>query len=557
MTTAFKLSLKSQLGGVIGIIVFIAVGIGLLGLYGMGKSDEGLRSVYQNRTLALEQISRIDMLLVQCQLSLAEALQDSMVVTINAKSALIDKNVAEINQIWAGYIASDLPVPERQLAEKFATDRSVMLNDTLLLAMKTMRDGDLAAANDLQTKVEKMAPGVRASADALRSIQVNGAQREYVQSRSRYTFLSSSMITAIVAGTLLAVLLARLLIQTIYRQLGGEPDYAAHIVHSLSEGNLAVQIVIKPHDQGSLLYAMKIMQANLANTVGDIRDSTVTITQAAGEIVDGNIDLSRRSEKQAGVLEETSASMTLLTSSVHQNATYAAQANQFAIDAMDVALKGNEAVVQVVSSMRAIDQSSRKISDIISVIDGIAFQTNILALNAAVEAARAGEQGRGFAVVATEVRDLAQRSASAAKEIKQLITNSVSEVSIGTALAEQAGVRMEEIVMSVKHVTTIMHDISLSGQEQHAGIRQVNEAVIAMDRATQKNAVLVQEATSASDLLKDQALRLSALVDVFTLVATSEPAVVRMRSRTVTYPQSAHPLASASQLSRLASPVRN
>ena len=160
-------------------------------------------------------------------------------------------------------------------------------------------------------------------------------------------------------------------------------------------------------------------------------------------------------------------------------------------------------------------------------------------------------------MVATEVRDLAQRSASAAKEIKQLITNSVSEVSIGTALAEQAGVRMEEIVMSVKHVTTIMHDISLSGQEQHAGIRQVNEAVIAMDRATQKNAVLVQEATSASDLLKDQALRLSALVDVFTLVATSEPAVVRMRSRTVTYPQSAHPLASASQLSRLASPVRN
>ena len=521
MKLTMKMTLNRRLAGMMVILTILAISIGLLGLYGMRKSDEGLKSVYQNRTVALEQISRIEALIVENQLSLAEALQDSMVVTINAKSVLINKNMDEINKTWAIYMASEMSPAERALAEKFASERNAMLNDGVLLAMKTMRDGDLATANDIQTKVEKMAPGVRSSVSALRTIQVDGAQGEYEQSRQRTTALSGIMTLVIIVGAMVAVLLGRILIKSVYRQLGGEPEYASSIVHSIAEGNLAINIMTEPKDQHSLLFAMKTMQRKLAQTVGNIRESTITIAMATQEILDGNIELSSRTEKQAGALEETAASMTLLTSSVHQNADHAAQANALSNVAAEVALKGSAAVVQVVDSMRAIDQSSRKISDIISVIDGIAFQTNILALNAAVEAARAGEQGRGFAVVATEVRDLAQRSASAAKEIKQLITNSVNEVSVGTAIVEQAGITMEEIVSSVRRVTDIMAGISLSSREQHAGISQVNEAVLGMDQATQKNAMLVEEATSASDLLKDQAAMLARLVNVFTLDASS------------------------------------
>jgi methyl-accepting chemotaxis protein len=265
------------------------------------------------------------------------------------------------------------------------------------------------------------------------------------------------------------------------------------------------------------MQAMNGVAQGLGKIVREVHRRTDTIASATDEIAAGNVDLSQRTEEQASSLEETASSMEELTGTVKQNAQNAKQANQLAGGASAVAVKGGEVVGQVVQTMFSINESSKKIADIISVIDGIAFQTNILALNAAVEAARAGEQGRGFAVVASEVRTLAQRSAAAAKEIKSLITDSVAKVEDGSKLVDQAGQTMEEIVTAVKRVTDIMAEIAAASQEQSSGIEQVNQAIVQMDQVTQQNAALVEEAAAAADSLREQAQSLTQAVSVFKL----------------------------------------
>ncbi|MDE2389904.1 MAG: HAMP domain-containing protein, partial [Betaproteobacteria bacterium] len=286
-------------------------------------------------------------------------------------------------------------------------------------------------------------------------------------------------------GVILGIIAGFLLIRAITRPL----DEAVTIANAVASGDLTSRIEVNSTNElGRLLQALKAMNDNLLDLVGKVRNSTDSISTASSEIASGNSDLSQRTEEQASSLEETASSMEELTSTVRQNADNARQANQLAIGASEVAKKGGAVVGQVVDTMKSINESSNKIVDIISVIDGIAFQTNILALNAAVEAARAGEQGRGFAVVATEVRTLAQRSAAAAKEIKELIGDSVVKVEDGTRLVDEAGSTMEEIVTAVKRVTDIMSEISAASQEQSSGIEQVNQAVTQMDEATQQNA---------------------------------------------------------------------
>jgi methyl-accepting chemotaxis protein len=342
------------------------------------------------------------------------------------------------------------------------------------------------------------------------------AQKQATATYQQMWVIQSALVLgALVVGMLLAWLLAR----RFTRQLGGEPAYAVEIANRIAHGDLSVQVQTRAGDTGSVLFALHDMRERLAGIVTGISASSQSILLASGEIAQGNTDLSQRTEEQAASLEETASSMEQLTATVRQNADNAHQASGVAHGASEVAVRGGGLVGDVVDTMRELAAGSRRMTDIIAVIEGIAFQTNILALNAAVEAARAGEQGRGFAVVAAEVRSLAQRSALSAKEIKALIEASTARVDSGAALAERAGQTMTEVTQAVQRVTDIVGEISAASQEQSTGIEQVNRAVVQMDHATQQNAALVEQAAAAAASMADQARELKTAVAVFALAA--------------------------------------
>jgi methyl-accepting chemotaxis protein len=329
--------------------------------------------------------------------------------------------------------------------------------------------------------------------------------------------LASALWLAAIGAALSAVVV--FLTRGVERSLGGDPAYAVEVARRIAGGDLGAEVVVRAGDDTSLMSAMKSMRGALAGIVTQVRSGTDLIATASSEIASGNLDLSSRTEEQASSLEETAASMEELTTTVRQSAENARQASALAESAAGVAGRGGEVVARVVDTMEAIKTSSSKIVDIIGVIDGIAFQTNILALNAAVEAARAGEQGRGFAVVAGEVRSLAQRSAQAAKEIKELIGDSVEKVGDGARLVLDAGATMEEIVASVNRVSAMIGAISSATQEQGAGIEHINQAIAQMDQVTQQNASLVEEAAAASEAMQEQAAKLAQTVSVFRVAA--------------------------------------
>ena len=346
------------------------------------------------------------------------------------------------------------------------------------------------------------------------------------EDNERYILSRNILIGASLLSIALAGLAGWLITRSLLKALGAEPKQLCDAVSLLAGGDLTGKISVAQHDTASVLSALQRMQATLTTVVSSVRQDSDTVSLAAEEISTGNNDLSLRTEQQASSLEETASSMEELTSTVRKNAENAREANVLATTASDVASKGGAVVGQVMGTMDLISESSRKIVDIISVIDGIAFQTNILALNAAVEAARAGEEGRGFAVVAAEVRNLAQRSASAAKEIKTLIGDSVEQVEAGAKLVHDAGKTMDEVVTSVRQVADIMQEITAASAEQSAGIEQVNQAVLQMDQVTQQNAALVEEAAAAAESLQDQAQTLTELVGVFRLQAQAERSAV-------------------------------
>ena len=334
-------------------------------------------------------------------------------------------------------------------------------------------------------------------------------------------FVSNLVRWAIVIGVLgaLATVAMMLLLRSVRRGLGGDLEVAVTTTQRIANGDLTMRIPVRHDDETSLMAALAQMQAGLADAVSRVRAGTENINVGASEIAAGNTDLSQRTEQQAAALVQTASSMDQMTSNVKMNADSASQAAKLAEQAAEVATRGSSVVDDVVRTMNEITSSSQKIGDIIGVIDGIAFQTNILALNAAVEAARAGEQGRGFAVVASEVRSLAQRSATAAKEIKALIESSTSTVDQGAALVANAGSTMGEIVQSVRRVNEILEEISHASHEQSAGIEQVNRAVGEMDKVTQQNAALVEQAAAAAQSLKDQASVLREAISGFSLPA--------------------------------------
>ena len=432
----------------------------------------------------------------------------------------ITENLREHAGVFHDSLADNKSLPlDGPIKEKIAESESVL--DAYIRAAEAviaLALQDQAAAQAQYPEFIKAFEAAELKMGELSELIEGAAKQAESSSGEAANTAQSAILLGLIVSALILLGISVAFSRAITRPL----DAAVKLAHGVAEGDLTQRIEVHGSDEiGQLMQALKHMNDSLVSIVSQVRTGTDTIATASSQIASGNLDLSSRTEEQASSLEETASSMEELTSTVKQNAENARQANQLVVSTADVAVKGGQVVGQVVDTMASIKDSSRKIADIIGVIDGIAFQTNILALNAAVEAARAGEQGRGFAVVASEVRNLAQRSAGAAKEIKTLIEDSVGKVDAGSELVDEAGKTMGEIVSSVKRVTDIMSEIAAASQEQSAGIEQVNQAITQMDDVTQQNAALVEEAAAAAESLQDQAGKLAEVVSVFKLDGSS------------------------------------
>ena len=513
--------IKTLLVGVLGLLIGLLAIIGGLGILSAERSVGLVKdvTVANQKNIAERNAIRLDMETGRSQI--LQALQHNPELAwsklhdhpLTNHFNIVDDVTARVTKHWEGYLADIKSPEERKLAEEWFAKSDGLGVAHVRAATQAVREGRWDDAETVLIK--KLNPTYRLGDVALKALAEYSDKRIKEDDAAVAASLSRSSTTVTVVllgGLVLSVFAGMVLMKAISEPLAE----AMAVAHRVADGDLKGQAT--PHSAnefGELLRALDKMRDNLAAIVAEVRSGSDTISSASGQIAAGNMDLSHRTGEQAASLEETASSMEELTSTVRQNADNARQANQLAVSASTVATKGGEVVAQVVETMGSINESSNKIVDIIAVIDGIAFQTNILALNAAVEAARAGEQGRGFAVVASEVRNLAQRSAAAAKEIKQLIDDSVGKVESGAKLVNQAGATMKDIVTSIQRVTDIMGEITSATQEQTAGLEQIHHAITEMDTITQQNVALVEEAAAASGELQDQASSLSRVVSVF------------------------------------------
>jgi methyl-accepting chemotaxis protein len=529
-----NLKIGARLGLGFLLVLGLLVGVLGLGINSMGHVQDRLEDIVSDDNVKVEAANKM----VDNIRDIASQISNLVMLTDEAgkqaekaKMAESRAKYAEAKTVLVKLAVSD---KEKALMEKVneLLVKAVPLNNKVMELSFQSQDVEAIAV-----LMKEAAPALRATLSSLDDVVAyEKGQSLEVAAEARAEYASTRNLMFILGG--LAILLGSLVAWVITRSITRPINEAVKVAETVAAGDLTSRIDASAKDEtGRLLLALRNMNDSLVKIVGQVRGGTDTIATAASQIAAGNLDLSSRTEEQASSLEETASSMEELTSTVKQNADNARQANQLAVTASDVAAKGGDVVHQVVDTMASINASSKKIVDIISVIDGIAFQTNILALNAAVEAARAGEQGRGFAVVAAEVRNLAQRSAAAAKEIKSLIDDSVGNVEKGSKLVEQAGATMEEVVASVKRVTDIMGEITAASQEQSAGIEQVNQAISQMDQVTQQNAALVEEASAAAESMQEQAAGLSQVVRVFKLdaqhatTASVAPSVKKLENR--------------------------
>ena len=508
-----RMTIRLRLGLMMVGIGVLAVIVGVTGLIGMRHANTRVQDTYAVQLVGAVALAESDANLLSFRIVLDRAAMapnaPGMDKTIERAKMFLDRSAAA----WKRYRALPVNADERKLADEAEGLREIFLRDGAQVLMQAVQAHDEARIN--KTVMDVMPALYRPLGDkvtALNRMQMDVARASYEASQHEHTTLSTLNTSLLLGGILAGGLLTWALRRSITVPLMRAIEQAEHI----TQGDLTHTIHVDRADEtGRLLQALQRMQESLQTMVGQVRSGSDSIASATQQIATGNADLSQRTEQQASALQETASSMEELTSIVRQNADNARQASTLAGNASDIAVKGGEVVGRVVDTMAGINDSSKKIADIIGVIEGIAFQTNILALNAAVEAARAGEQGRGFAVVAGEVRSLAQRSATAAKEIKELISDSVGRVENGTTLVAEAGSVIDEVVVAVKRVTDIMGEISSASGEQSAGIEQINLAVTQMDEGTQQNAALVEQAAAAAMSLQEQADGLRQAVGAF------------------------------------------
>ncbi len=510
-----SLRIGPRLGLSFGILLLLIVGMAATGFIGAVKLFEESKTIYEDRAVPLGDLSRIDYLLQRNRVLVLDMLVQNSPEVVQRRIVEFRKNKDAADKHWQAYRATALRPEEEALANAFALARQTYETQGLDPAAAALEAGGTERALELyRSQISPLAPATAAGLHKLLQLQIDVAAQEFRKAEALQVTVEAVMVIAtIVAGVLGAVLSV-----LITRSITGPLSQALRVAQRVAQGDLGSHITTSGKDEiAGLLRALGTMNVSLARIVAEVRQASDSIATGSAQIATGNADLSQRTEEQASNLEETAASMEQLTATVKQNADTARQASSIAHGASMAATRGGEMMGQVVVTMQEITGSSQKIADIIAVIDGIAFQTNILALNAAVEAARAGEQGRGFAVVAGEVRTLAQRSSSAAKEIKELISASVERVEAGSTLVAQAGHSVDEIVQQVRRVTDLISEITAASQEQASGISQVGEAVQQLDQVTQQNAALVEESAAAADSLKHQAARLAELVRVFKL----------------------------------------
>ncbi|MBK9574641.1 MAG: MCP four helix bundle domain-containing protein [Rhodoferax sp.] len=515
--SAWKVRTRLSFGfGSVCLLLLVIVGIAWTSL---ARIQEGLTDVVDDRwpkieasTAIMAQTDAIAIALRNMMLTADATDRQKQIESIAKSRELIKQNVELLDRTVTLAKGKELLQQLKDQRSKYIAGQDALM---ALIAADKPDEAKAYLANQLRPVLGAYKTAIAALIDlqvGLINATAKGAAETYAQART----------TLITLGLLVLALSAAvgwLITRSLLKELGGEPRAAADLARAVAQGDFTQTTTARDGDQNSLMAHLGAMQSSLARVVSEVRSGSEAVATASAEIAQGNQDLSSRTESQASALEQTAASMEQLGATVKQNADSARQANQLSMSASTVAVRGGEVVGQVVETMKGINDSSRKIGDIISVIDGIAFQTNILALNAAVEAARAGEQGRGFAVVASEVRSLAGRSAEAAKEIKSLINASVERVEQGSALVDQAGITMTEVVSSIRRVTDIMGEISAASNEQSLGVSQVGEAVTQMDQATQQNAALVEEMAAAASSLKSQAQELVQVVAVFKLGA--------------------------------------
>ncbi len=513
-----SMTVARSLGLTFGALALVLLAVSALGLWALGETTADLETMYRDRLRPVHEIGQMQALTTRNRVLVVDAMLNPSAETVARRATEFKANAERMDKLWEAYMATRMDSEEKRLADAVAVARAAFRSQGLEPAMQAVQAGKLDEARALvDGPVSKLNTPLAAAVNKLMDFALDIAAQEKDAALYRAGVARMAVLALAATALFMAVGLAWRVTRRITLALGAEPDELSQAVQRVADGDLGSPVAVHAGDSRSTMASVARMRDALAGVVGSVRANADSVATGSTQIAQGNIDLSQRTEEQASALQQTAATMGQLSSTVRNNADNAKQANQLAMNASTVAVQGGEVVAQVVGTMKGINDSSRRIADIIGVIDGIAFQTNILALNAAVEAARAGEQGRGFAVVAGEVRTLAHRSADAAKEIKGLITTSVERVEEGTSLVDQAGRTMEEIVAAIKRVTDIVGEIAAASDEQSRGVAQVGQAVSQMDQATQQNAALVEQSAAAAASLKQQAQALVAAVGAFSL----------------------------------------